>query len=118
MAGRPRKPIVEKECPRCSTKHIKRGQYCSYSCANVREHSELDKINKSLSVSHFYKTSEKAELYSWQSSHRINAARASRTDATIVMPTKEDIEPALPPLEDEYDYTNRRSGRDIWFDVE
>ena len=118
MAGRPRKPIVEKECPRCSTKHIKRGQYCSYSCANVREHSELDKINKSLSVSHFYKTSEKAELYSWQSSHRINAARASRTDATIVMPTKEDIEPALPPLEDDYEYSNRRSGRDIWFDVE
>ena len=118
MAGRPRKPIVEKECPRCSTKHIKRGQYCSYSCANVRQHSDLDKINKSLSVSHFYKTSEKAELYSWQSSQRINAARASRTDATIVMPTKEDIEPALPPIEDEYDYSNRRSGRDIWFDVE
>ena len=57
-------------------------------------------------------------MYSWQSSQRINAARASRTDATVVMPSMEDIEPALPPLEDDYEYSNRRSGRDIWFDVE
>jgi hypothetical protein len=118
MAGRPRKPIVEKECPRCSTKHTKRGKYCCYSCANVREHSELDKINKSLSVSRYYKTSDKAEMHIWQSTERINAARASRTDATIVIPTREDIEPALPPMEDEYDYSNRRSGRDIWFDAD
>jgi hypothetical protein len=27
----------EKTCPRCNTKHTKRGEYCSRSCGNVRE---------------------------------------------------------------------------------
>jgi hypothetical protein len=57
-------------------------------------------------------------MHIWQSTERINAARASRTDATIVIPSREDIEPALPPMENEYEYSNRRSGRDIWFDVD
>ena len=118
MAGRPRKPIVEKECPRCSTKHTKRGIYCCYSCANVREHSELDKINKAVAVSRYYKTSDKAEMHIWQSTARINAARASITDSTIVIPTLEDIEPALPPIEHEEEYLSRRSSGDIWFDVD
>ncbi len=26
----------EKECPKCGTKHTKRGQYCSRSCGNGR----------------------------------------------------------------------------------
>ena len=103
MRGRPKKPITEKQCPRCSKPHTKKGKFCSYSCANVRNHSELDKINKSLSVSKYYKTSEKAEMHIWQSTERINAARALRTDSTVVIPTKEDIEPALPPVDDEFD---------------
>ncbi len=38
--GRKKKPIVWKECPRCSTTHMKPGTYCSRKCANVRVISE------------------------------------------------------------------------------
>jgi hypothetical protein len=116
--GRPRKIREPKACPRCGTEHIKRGDYCSYSCANVRNHSDLDKINKSLSVSKYYKTSEKAEMHIWQSTARINAARQYKTDISVQIPTLEDIEPALPPSEEEEEYSSKRSGRDIWFDVD
>lgn len=30
----------EKECPKCGTKHNKRGQYCSRSCGNGRVWSD------------------------------------------------------------------------------
>ena len=42
-----RKPIKTKKCPRCNTPHSKRGTYCSYSCANVREQTEEIKKRKS-----------------------------------------------------------------------
>ena len=41
-----RKPIKTKKCPRCNTPHSKRGTYCSYSCANVREQTEEIKKRK------------------------------------------------------------------------
>jgi hypothetical protein len=28
----------EKECPKCGTKHNKRGEFCSRSCGNTRKH--------------------------------------------------------------------------------
>jgi hypothetical protein len=28
----------EKTCPKCSSKHTKRGEYCSRSCGNQRKH--------------------------------------------------------------------------------
>ena len=33
----------EKECPKCSTKHTKRGLYCSRSCGNSRPMPEYQK---------------------------------------------------------------------------
>ena len=34
----------EKECPKCGTKHNKRGEFCSRSCGNTRTHREETKI--------------------------------------------------------------------------
>lgn len=33
----------EKECPMCGTKHKKRGQFCSRSCGNKRNHTSETK---------------------------------------------------------------------------
>lgn len=115
--GRPRKPKVEKECPRCGTKHIKRGIYCNYSCANVREHSEIDKLNKGLAVAAYHKT-EAAEEHKWKLSHVARAARQYQTDSTVVMPTEEDMGIPLSPSEDDEYLRGRVSGRDLWFDAD
>lgn len=34
----------EKTCPKCGTKHTKRGEYCSRSCGNKKKHSHLTKL--------------------------------------------------------------------------
>lgn len=115
--GRKKKIRPEKDCPRCGTKHTKPGEFCSRSCANVREHSELDKINKSLSVQKYYKTDE-AEVHKWKLSHIARAAKLHITDSTAVMPTIEDMEPPLPPVDYYEDNNSTRSGRDVWFDCE
>lgn len=115
--GRPKKIQSEKECPRCRAKHYKRGAFCSRSCANVREHSDLDKINKSLSVQKYYKT-DASELHKWKLSNIARAAKQSITDSTIVMPTVDDMEPPLPPDDTNESLRSRVSGRDVWFDVD
>lgn len=33
----------EKTCPKCGTKHTKRGEFCSRSCGNTRNHREETK---------------------------------------------------------------------------
>jgi len=91
--------------------------YCSYSCANVREHSEEDKLNKSVAVAAYHKT-EEAEEHKWKLSHIARAARQYQTDSTVIMPTIEDMEPPLPPQDYEEHYRGRVSGRDIWFDAD
>ena len=115
--GRHKKIRPEKECPRCGTKHIKRGIFCSYSCANVREHSELDKLNKGLAVSAYHKT-EASEEHKWKLSNVIRAAQQSLTDVTVVIPTEEDMGIPLSPSEDDEYLRGRVSGRDLWFDAD
>ena len=115
--GRKKKPLVEKKCPRCGTLHVKKGTFCSLSCANVREHSDADKLNKSVSVAAYYKT-ESAEVHKWKLSHIANAARQYQKDSTVVMPTEEDMEEPLSPSTYEEDLRAHRSGRDIWFDAD
>jgi hypothetical protein len=34
----------EKTCPKCGTKHTKRGEFCSRSCGNKKKHSHLTKL--------------------------------------------------------------------------
>lgn len=52
---RRRTPVVEKNCPKCGTIHVKKGKFCCRSCANGRIHSEETKKKTSNSV----KNSEK-----------------------------------------------------------
>ena len=115
--GRPKKIISNKHCPRCGTQHTKPGLFCSRSCANVREHSDLDKINKSISVAAYYKT-EAAETHKWKLSHIANAARLIKNDSTVEMPTEEDMGEPIAPDYYEEDLRSKRSGRDIWFDCD
>jgi hypothetical protein len=91
--------------------------YCSYSCANVREHSELDKINKGIAISAYHKT-EAAEEHKWKLAHIAKAARQYQTDSTTVMPTEDDMGIPLSPSEDYDDLQGRVSGRDIWYDAD
>ena len=49
-----------KNCPRCGTEHKKRGPYCSYSCANVRVHTEEDKAIRSQKLLEYHQTPEGA----------------------------------------------------------
>lgn len=47
--GRKAKPPVEKECPKCGTKHTRdRSRFCSTKCGNSRTHTEEDKRKRSL----------------------------------------------------------------------
>jgi len=91
--------------------------FCSYSCANVREHSELDKINKGIAISAYHKT-EAAEEHKWKLAHIAKAARQYQTDSTTIMPTEEDMGIPLSPSEDYDDLHGRVSGRDIWYDAD
>lgn len=49
-----------KICPRCQTKHEKKGKFCSRSCANVREHSEEDKEIRRKKLLEYHETPEGA----------------------------------------------------------
>jgi len=45
-----------KECPKCGTKHEKKGTFCSRACANSRTWTEADKEKKRMSVNKYYAT--------------------------------------------------------------
>ena len=114
--GRRKKIRPEKTCPRCGKTHNLPGTFCSRSCANVRQHSEQDKQNKSESVARYFRTQD-TEEHRWKLSHIMNAARMSITDSTVEMPSEEDMGIPLPPSQ--YDEEiGSRVGNDIWFDVE
>jgi hypothetical protein len=115
--GRKKKIRPEKKCPRCGFIHTKSGAFCSYSCANVRQHSEQDKQNKAAAVAAYHRT-EAAEEHKWKLQHIAAAARRTQFDSTVVMPKEEDMGIPLPPSQYEDDFGSRKSGRDIWFDVD
>jgi ribosomal protein L37E len=115
--GRKKKPIVEKECPRCGTIHIKKGLYCSYSCANVREYSDQDKQNKSDSVKRYYK-SEEAETHKWKLHYMGKAVQELRQGKEYVYYEEEDMGSPLPPMPDEAELSMRKIDGDLWFDVD
>jgi len=49
---------AQKTCPRCGVTHNKRGQFCSRSCGNVREHSQEDKAIRSQKLLEYHQTPE------------------------------------------------------------
>jgi hypothetical protein len=49
---------LQKICPRCNSKHTKKGTFCSRSCANVREHTEQDKEVRRKKLIEYHETPE------------------------------------------------------------
>lgn len=47
---------MKKACPKCKTKHEKKGTFCSRACANSRTWTEEDKQKKRESVNKYYAT--------------------------------------------------------------
>lgn len=47
-----------KICPKCGTEHTKRGDFCSRSCGNAREHTEQDKQKRRKKLIEYHQTPE------------------------------------------------------------
>ena len=52
----------EKTCPKCGTKHTKRGPYCSRSCGNTRAMPEHQKESISAAKREWHATSDIAAV--------------------------------------------------------
>jgi hypothetical protein len=99
-----------KNCPRCGTEHKKRGPYCSYSCANVRVHTEEDKAIRSAKLTEYHQTPEGAATR--EKSSRMMSAKRSGEDWEEV--GVEDFAVNIPDVTDyaaEYDETWNRAER-------
>lgn len=59
----------EKTCPKCGTKHTKRGEFCSRSCGNTRSHTDEHKAKTSEGLRKWHKESDTAAVaaYNWAS---------------------------------------------------
>jgi uncharacterized Zn finger protein (UPF0148 family) len=63
----------EKTCPACGTKHKKRGEFCSRSCGNKRNHTEDTKEKIAAAKREWHATSETAAVAAHNyTSKRIN----------------------------------------------
>ena len=57
----------EKECPKCGTKHTKRGQYCSRSCGNGRVWTdEMREVFRQKQTEFIYSDADAAEEARWR----------------------------------------------------
>ena len=70
---------MEKFCPKCSFQHTKDGTFCSRSCANSRQWSELDKEKKRQSALR----SDKVKLANRKFGARSQQAAATRCEMTL-----------------------------------
>jgi hypothetical protein len=52
----------EKECPKCGTKHTKRGEYCSRSCGNSRAPTREHKAKIAEAKKEWHATSDVAAV--------------------------------------------------------
>lgn len=99
-----------KNCSRCGTEHKKRGPYCSYSCANVRVHTEEDKAIRSAKLLEYHQTPEGAATR--EKSARMMSARKKGEDWEEI--GVEEYAVNIPDVTDyaaEYDETWNRAER-------
>lgn len=52
----------EKTCPKCGTKHTKRGEFCSRSCGNSRAHTPEHKAKTSDGLRQWHRESDTAAV--------------------------------------------------------
>jgi len=78
---------AQKTCPRCGTIHSKRGLFCGYSCANVREQSDELKAQKAAKLREYHATPEGAATRSIASdfASRLNKNRALERSGEYVL---------------------------------
>ena len=107
-----RKPIKTKKCPRCNTPHSKRGTYCSYSCANVREQTEEIKKRKSETQRRFYNTTEEGEMLRKRVSEKMTTVHALRKNLSPMSTLPyQDTEYIIPPSFDDIFFVE---DNDVW----
>jgi hypothetical protein len=78
----------EKTCPRCGTKHTKRGEYCSRSCGNVREWNKEQRQSVSDGLRQWHATSETAEV----AAHNFISAGRNKTPDPVAPPVRVPLE--------------------------
>lgn len=78
----------EKTCPRCGTKHTKRGEYCSRSCGNVREWNKEQRQSVSDGLKQWHATSETAEV----AAHNFISAGLNKIPDPISPPVRVPLE--------------------------
>jgi len=100
MGNRVRKP--PKECPRCGAEHRKRGPYCGYSCANVRQHSAEDKLIRSIKLHEYHATPEGAATRKKQSDllKKIAVDNKARANGEYIL-QPDDYAVQIPDFDDE-----------------
>jgi hypothetical protein len=52
----------EKTCPKCGTKHTKRGEFCSRSCGNTRQHTKEHKEKTAAGLRRWHQESDTAAV--------------------------------------------------------
>lgn len=89
----------EKTCPKCGTKHTKRGEFCSRSCGNSRVQSESHKKAVSDAKKEWHANSEVAAVvrHNW-TSQGLN----------------KEPDPIAPPVRSPLADNQFVAGRDVW----
>jgi endogenous inhibitor of DNA gyrase (YacG/DUF329 family) len=98
---------IEKSCPKCGTKHRKRGPFCSRSCGNVRVHTEEDKQIRRKKLIEYNQTPE--GIATQEKNRRQMIAYNQGREAEIV--PAEDYAVDIPDVTDYNDYYDSSWGR-------
>ena len=78
----------EKECPKCGTKHTKRGEYCSRSCGNSRKQSKAQRESISAAKKEWHATSDIAAVVA----HNYVSKRINGDPEPVGIPTRTPLE--------------------------
>jgi hypothetical protein len=79
----------EKTCPKCSSKHTKRGEFCSRSCGNQRKHKAETKKKIGVAKSAWLTSgTDEAEV----EKHNFTSKRINGEPEPIAPPTKKPIQ--------------------------
>ncbi len=79
----------EKTCPKCSTKHTKRGEFCSRSCGNQKKHTKQTRQLLSQKQTEWLTSgTDEAEV----AKHNFTSKRINGDPEPIAPPTKKPIQ--------------------------
>lgn len=102
----------EKECPKCGTKHTKRGAFCSQSCGNSRQFTEEDKKNRSKKLKAYHQTPEGLATQEKSRQQMVNFNKTGEMVADGV--NVDDFAVDIPEFKDYGDYFDGWSKAEKW----